>query len=189
MIPHRTDRPLVFAALGALAAVALGTVVAKPGLLAAPLIRIDEPGRAPIDAVFVLSGDVDFHRTRAGAAAFARLGARWFVVSGAGSGGDSGRLMAEAAIAAGVPRDAIVVEEHARTTRENVAFTAPLLAARGITRVAVVTSPYHSRRAALAAERAWPDIDVVSLPAPLEPYDRPNGEWPKLIAYAFRLWI
>lgn len=179
----------MLAALGAAFAVGLGTIVANPALLYAPLIRSDAVGAAPVDAVFVFSGDVDFHRTRAGAATFARTGARWFVVSGAGAGGDDGRLMADAAIAAGVPPAAIVVELRARTTRENVAFTAPLLKERGIARVVVVTSPYHSRRAALAAERAWPDIDVISLPAPMEPYDRPHGEWPKLIAYALRTWL
>ncbi len=53
----------------------------------------------------------------------------------------------------GVPREAIVLEEKARTTSENAVETAKLLRARGIRRVLLVTSSLHMRRA-LAAFRA-----------------------------------
>ncbi len=53
----------------------------------------------------------------------------------------------------GVPREAIVLEEKARTTSENAVETAKLLRARGIRGVLLVTSSLHMRRA-LAAFRA-----------------------------------
>lgn len=176
---------------GSLLALGVGLVIAKPSIVTAPLIRADALVLSPrLDAVFVFSGDVDFHRTESAAALFHSTGAKWFVVSGAGSGGDNAALMASAAEAAGVPASAIVVEEHATTTRENARFTSPLLAERGITRVAVVTSPYHSRRAAMAAQRAWGSgVEVISVPAPLYRGETPKAEWPKLVRYALLGWI
>ena len=53
----------------------------------------------------------------------------------------------------GVPREAILLEEKARTTSENAAESARLLRARGVKRVLLVTSSIHMRRA-LASFRA-----------------------------------
>jgi uncharacterized SAM-binding protein YcdF (DUF218 family) len=187
-------------AIGAFAAVLAGALAGRPERIAWPLLRVDAP--APVDAVFAFSGDVDFHRTLAAARIFRAQGARWFVVSGAGAGGDSGALMAKAAIDAGVPASAVIVEPDATTTRENVVLTAPLLPA-DVRRIAVVTSPLHSRRAADAAARAWPGVDVISQPTLGDPVDcDPETwrrdpkcrasvwlEWKKLAGYALRLWI
>ena len=152
------------AATWVLLAVPVGLIAGRPDLLASALIRDDAPWCA--DAVFVVNGDVDFHRTRHGADVFRRTGAVWFVVSGAGSGGDSGELMAEAAVSFGVPRSAIVVEPLATSTRENAVLTRPLLEARGVRSVAVVTDPLHSRRLSMSARRAWPGVRVLSAPVP-----------------------
>ncbi len=184
---------------GAIAGVAvfavlpLGALRGDPTLTTSLLVRSD--ALVPVDALFIASGDVDFHRTRYGAEVFARSGAKWFVVSGAGSGGDSGALMAEAAIGFGVPRESIVVEERATTTRENVLFTRALLRDRGVRRVAVVTDPLHSRRLALSARRAWRGVHVIAatVPAdqdPLAGNERAAAlEWKKLLGYAALGWL
>lgn len=198
--PRQGAAALAFVAV--VAGAAAGFAAGTPVRLHAWLVERDEP--VPVDAVFVFSGDVDFHRTTFGAEVYRRTGARSFVVSGAGSGGDSGLRMAEAARRAGVPPDAIVVETRAESTRENVAFSEPLLRAKGIRSVAVVTSPYHSRRAAMAARRAWRGIDVVSIPVPpdhplacpastrarAEACERAaRSEWTKLAGYLLYGWI
>lgn len=197
-----SDAASVAAALMLCAGAGAGALLANPASIAGPLVR-EDPAR-PVDAVFVFSGDVDFHRTRHGAEVFRRLGARWFVVSGAGAGGDSGALMAKAAEADGVPRSAILVEETATTTRENVVRSAPLLAAHAIRSVAVVTSRFHARRAALAAERAWRGVDVISRPVPADdPHEcgdagwtsrdecvrAARSEWEKLVGYLLHGWL
>ncbi len=206
------------AAAAARAGLALACVISylafvRPERLAIGLVRRDAP--RPVEAVFVFSGDVDFHRTAFAAEVFRTGGARWLVVSGAGIGGDDGARMADAAAAAGVPREAIRVEPAARSTRENVLFTRPILRELAVRTVAVVTSATHSRRAAGAAERAWRGIDVVSVPVP-EAADRSpclarrravDGgvdppadvlaacraeilrEWTKLLGYAARGWL
>ncbi|HVO31071.1 MAG TPA: YdcF family protein, partial [bacterium] len=116
----------------------------------------------------------------------------------------SAELMADAALAAGVPRDALVVEHDARTTRENVVFSMPLLVRHGVKSVAVVTDRYHARRAALAAAHAWPGITVISRPVPdddargcsLAAWARDpacerafRSEWRKLLGYALNGWL
>jgi uncharacterized SAM-binding protein YcdF (DUF218 family) len=68
------------------------------------------------------------------------------------TGGVTGRaqrseaaVLAEALVVAGVPRDAIVVEDRAQTTHDNARFTA-LLVKPGA-RVWLVTQPFHAKRA------------------------------------------
>ena len=180
-------------AVGVAIAVPMGLLAGRPDLAASALIRDDAPSR--VDAVFVANGDADFHRTRHGVDVFWRTGARWFVVSGAGSGGDSAALMAEAAESFGVPRSAIVVEPLAESTHENAVFTRPLLESRGVRTVAVVTDPLHSRRLSMSATRAWPGVRVLSAPVPTwecapavwreEPRCRRAvlDEWTKLAGY------
>lgn len=160
-----------------IAAVPAGLALGRPELPATLLVRDDSP-IGPIDAVFVASGDVDFHRTKYAAKVYLASDAQWFILSGGGAGGDSALLMAEAAIAAGVPEDVLLLEELAETTRENVVFGRPLLL-DDIKTVAVVTDRLHSRRFAMAARRAWPGVRVVAatVPESLDPLACQSPEW------------
>ena len=99
-------------------------------------------------------------------------------------------------MAAGVPRDAILIESKSTTTRENAEFSAALLKEQGIRTAIVVTSWYHSRRALVAFEHFAPDIRFYSRPSRYA-YARRDWkkagigrfiweEYPKLIGYWFR---
>jgi uncharacterized SAM-binding protein YcdF (DUF218 family) len=50
----------------------------------------------------------------------------------------------------GVPADAIVAEDTGRSTWESLANIAPVLRARGVRTVVVVTNPYHLQRSVLS---------------------------------------
>jgi uncharacterized SAM-binding protein YcdF (DUF218 family) len=67
----------------------------------------------------------------------------------------SAELMKRAAVGAGVPADAILVEPASATTEENAARVADLMTARHIRTVILVTSPYHQRRASMLFEREF----------------------------------
>lgn len=67
----------------------------------------------------------------------------------------SAELMKRAAVAAGVPEDAIAVEGASATTEENAGRVAELMKARGLRSAILVTSPYHQRRASLLFEREF----------------------------------
>ena len=50
-------------------------------------------------------------------------------------------------IAQGVPAGDVLLEDRSRTTEENLAFAAPILAQGGLRRVLLVSDPLHMRRA------------------------------------------
>lgn len=74
----------------------------------------------------------------------------------------------------GVPEAALVLESGSRTTRENAINTRPLLQARGINRILLVTSAQHMPRA-LATFRKL-GIDAIAAPTDFEA-SRPTGYW------------
>lgn len=125
------------------------------GLLEAPLVVRGAVLR-PLDAIVVLGAPLAHDALSAplverveAAAALWRAGAAPFVVTTGGVTRCATRaeavVMAEALRARGVSD--VVVEDRARTTRENARFTAALLAARGARSAWLVTQPFHGRRA------------------------------------------
>jgi uncharacterized SAM-binding protein YcdF (DUF218 family) len=155
-----------------------------------------------VDAAVVMAGDPDYERTRTAAALVLAGRARLLVATGGEPGpGDSASSLVERAVALGVPRDRIRFEAQSRSTRESLEALRPLLAAEGVRTIALVTSPYHQRRAGLAARRSLPGVRVLNHPArgsvwsPAGWWRRP---WPrrvvlleygKLAYYAARGWI
>ncbi|MFC5747958.1 YdcF family protein [Actinomadura rugatobispora] len=61
----------------------------------------------------------------------------------------------------GVPGDAVLLEETAANTGENITATRALLAARGVPveRGILVAKPYMTRRSLATAARQWPGVD------------------------------
>jgi len=125
-------------------------------------------GEAPLtaDAALVLSGDVDYLRLERAIALYQAGQVGTLLLTGTGVGGDSARTMREIALGRGVPDTAIVLEERSTTTRENLAFMAPIIRARGFKRVALVTSASHMERARGVAESVLPEVEWVLVPVP-----------------------
>ena len=99
------------------------------------------------------------------------------VLSGGGTPGrdlfSEARAMAILLQDLGVPAQAMVLEDASHNTRENAAFTAPLLKARGIGRILLVTSALHLPRAqALFAAQG---LQVTPAPTDFEAHLRPPG--------------
>lgn len=67
-------------------------------------------------------------------------------------------VMRDLALAAGVPADAIVLEQDSRSTIENFACAGPLTRSLGVSRVLLVTEPWHMTRALLLARRHGLDL-------------------------------
>jgi uncharacterized SAM-binding protein YcdF (DUF218 family) len=115
-------------------------------------------------------------RERLDGAARARTqgAARWYhltlpaavIVTGVGPAAApraSAEAMADALIAAGVPRERVWLEPRAENTRENARLSVALGRARGITRFVVVTSALHMNRALREFRRAG--VEPVAAPA------------------------
>jgi uncharacterized SAM-binding protein YcdF (DUF218 family) len=164
-------------------------------------LTLRDPVPAGVDAALVFSGDPGFRRTRYGATLVREGHASLLVTTGSGVGGDSGSEMASVARLEGVPRDQILVETESTSTHENVVMARPLLEAREVESLALITSPCHQRRAYLVARKELPDLTLINAPVP-EPSPCGTGwyrgargraaiqsEWTKLVGYFFRGWI
>ena len=123
-------------------------------------------GAVQADAALVLSGDVDYLRVKHASSLYRAQAVKALLLTGRGIGGDSAEEMRREAIAAGVPDGAIVLETASITTRENLAFAAPLVTAHGWRRIALVTSQSHLARALATARKAMPGVEWVPAPAP-----------------------
>lgn len=89
------------------------------------------------------------------------------VVTGGNRPGDrftEAEASARYLVAAGVPEDAIIQVGEGGTTFESVDAAAPVMAAAGVTSVALVTDPYHALRSRLIVEDAGFDVDVAATP-------------------------
>jgi uncharacterized SAM-binding protein YcdF (DUF218 family) len=88
-------------------------------------------------------------RLRAAAGAWHAGAAPWVVVTGAGEA----EVMRRELVRLGVAEAAILVEDRARSTRDNARFCGALLGARGVSRVLVATQAFHRRRSVAAFRR------------------------------------
>ncbi len=137
---------------------------------------VEDPPEAA-DAAVVLAGDPGYERTATGARLLTTGQARLLIVTGGEPGpGDSAASMREQALALGVPAARIRTEEVSHSTREALVAVAPILRREGARTVALVTSPYHQRRASRAARRAWPGVRILNRPAAPSSW-RPQGWW------------
>ena len=84
--------------------------------------------------------------------------------------------MRESAVAKGVPASAIVLEERATNTYQNVKFVDEILRDHKSTSILLVTSPYHMRRAMMVWHKLSPDVMVTPTPPPRSQfYDHSRG--------------
>jgi uncharacterized SAM-binding protein YcdF (DUF218 family) len=166
----------------------LGTVVRW---LVSPLVPAgprDSDGA--VDVIVVLGAPVTRdgalgtslrERVEAGAAAWHARRAPWLLVTG-GRTRDAAVTEAEAmrrhALARGVPDQAILVEDRARSTVENARFAAALMRERGLERALLVTQPYHLRRSLALFTRAG----VAARPLVLDESWIYRGGWTSLRA-------
>jgi uncharacterized SAM-binding protein YcdF (DUF218 family) len=155
-------------------------------LLERPLVVRDNSDAA-LDAIVVLGAPLYpdgslspplAERVDAAARLFAAGGAPRIVATGGvtqGAPRAEAAAIAEALVAAGVPPDAIIVENEAQTTADNARLTARLLAPLGARRVWLVTQPFHGRRSARLFRAAGLEPRVWHIADSIEYRDRTRG--------------
>ena len=130
--------------------------------------------------------DIGRDRVRGAWELWQRRAAPWVCVTGGVTGGESASgagagvrteaaVMAEALVACGVPRSAIIVESTARHTADNARASAALLLPRGLRQIWLVTHPFHTRRARGLFRRAGFEVRMWSLEGSLQASDRPRA--------------
>jgi uncharacterized SAM-binding protein YcdF (DUF218 family) len=149
-------------------------------LLERPLV-IREPF-APLDAIVVLGAPlgpggalspVVAERVAAAAALWRAGGGRLVVATGGvtqAAPRAEADAIAEALVALGVPD--VITERASRSTRDNARLTRPLLEARGVRSLWLVTQPFHGRRSARLFRGAGFDARVWHIADSLQYRDR-----------------
>lgn len=110
------------------------------------------------------------------------------IFSGAAADPDSpsnAASMQRRAVEAGVPMSAVIIEEFSRTTEENAENTAEFIDDQSISRIILVTSAYHQRRALLEFRAILgPEITILNHPVPTDKqwagvwwWTTPRGWW------------
>jgi uncharacterized SAM-binding protein YcdF (DUF218 family) len=139
------------------------------------LIARDPPRTA--DAALVLAGDPDYERTKTGARLLRSGQVRLLILTGGEPGpGDSATSLRQVALRLGVPPEAIRMEQVSRSTHESMLAVQPILEQERIRSLAVVTSPYHQRRAVWSARRTLRGVEILSRPADPAGW-KPAGWW------------
>jgi uncharacterized SAM-binding protein YcdF (DUF218 family) len=177
--------------------------------LALAAVFADEPARwlvvkslpGAADVAVVLAGDPYYERTRTAARLWHGGQVSLLIVTGGEPGpGDSATSLRATAVALGVPQGRVLMEEVSHSTHGAMVAVRPLLERLEVQRVAIVTSPYHQRRACWAARQVLGDVEIVNRPA--EPsFWAPEGWWRdsfsrrivlteygKLVYYVLRGW-
>jgi uncharacterized SAM-binding protein YcdF (DUF218 family) len=113
------------------------------------------------------------------------------------SGPSNAAVMQARAIAAGVPKANIFLDEYAATTKQNAENTQTIFASQNIKSIILVTSGYHQRRASLEFEKRATGVTVLNHPVARDQdwsiwwWTNPHGwilavgEFFKIIAFNF----
>lgn len=143
----------------------------------------DEPAAgegqcAKVDAIVVVSGGNTSARTDSGIEWYQAGWADTIIFSGAAqdpTGPSNAEAMKAQAIAAGVPASAIITEDLSVNTEQNAANTQAIFDDNQFSRVMLVTSGYHQRRANLEFEKRAEGVMILNRPL-LNDQDW-NGWW------------
>ncbi len=128
-----------------------GAVIVSPlGLQALGDFLVIRDPLVQVDAVIAVSGDGP-ERAKTASALLQQGYAHWLILSGSKRGaavGGATAAMLRAALYAGVPEGRILIDEQSLSTLDNARNSAGLMRTHGLRRAILVTSPYHTRRAA-----------------------------------------
>lgn len=127
------------------------------------------------DGPRAMLGSAAWERTRAGVEAWQQLDGMLIISGGpTPDGSDSvAAQMGRVALAMGVPAERVLVEPASRNTRENLAFSARMLALRSGEQVVLVTSALHMARSVELARAQG----IVALPYPCDWRGETNSTW------------
>lgn len=138
------------------------------------------------DAIVAVSGGNTSIRTDEAIRLYKNGWADKLIFSGAAQDTNSpsnALVMKHQAVEAGVPENNIKIDEFAKTTHQNAEETDKLAGANEYSRLIIVTSPYHQRRAGLEFKAIFGDsVVILNHPAKNDP------DWPWYWWITFRGW-
>lgn len=142
--------------LAALVMAAMAYLGRNPLLQGAGDFLVVSDALRPADAIIAIGGDGP-ERIRTAMELLREGYGRWLVVSGGpyGRGKNSAFMMRDQAIAEGMEGERILVDDRAESTLDNAVGSAKSMRGRGLHTAILLTSPYHTRRAAVVFTRVF----------------------------------
>lgn len=124
----------------------------------------------PADIILVLSGGNESERTDHAVALYKGGYAPRVLFSGSVrmSGGDNAEYLKNLAVQKGLPESAVLIEDQATSTYENLLHSREILLKMRAKRVLLVTSPLHQRRAYLVARKVLRNTPIEIVNAPFD---------------------
>ncbi len=134
----------------------------------------------PADAIVAISGGDTDARAREAIGLYKQGWAQTIIFSGAAEdkeGASNAAAMKTMALGAGMPADAILLDEQSVNTADNASQVRPIVLQHGFRRLILVTSPYHQRRASIEFNRRLGDVaSIVNHPTSSD-RDWPAATW------------
>lgn len=128
---------------------------------------VDNAECSKADAIVVVSGGDTAARTQAGIDLYKNGWATALVLSGAAqdkTGPSNAAAMKQQAIVAGIPEQAIYIDEEAVNTQQNAENTKSIFENHEFKDVILVTSGYHQRRASLEFNKRADTVTIRNYP-------------------------
>lgn len=126
---------------------------------------------APAEVIVAISGGDTQARTAEAVALYKAGWAPQLIFSGAAldpTSPSNAQAMRAQAVGSGVPQSAIFLDSKAADTSQNAKGTSELLSS-GDTRIILVTSPYHQRRASVEFKKVLgDDVTIINHPTPTD---------------------
>lgn len=122
----------------------------------------------PVDAIVAISGGDTNARTDEAIKLYKNKWSDTLVFSGAAqdkSGPSNAAAMRTRAISAGIPSNAILLDETAETTTQNAQNASGILVGRSANKIILITSGYHQRRANLEFTKQLLNVTIYNYPA------------------------
>jgi uncharacterized SAM-binding protein YcdF (DUF218 family) len=170
---YRRSRRRIIGAVGSMAAAYLLLFHTPLLWMAAEPLRVSQAPQ-PVDAIVVFAGGVGESGKAGGgyqervktAVDLYRAGLAKHLIFSSGYTFvfQEAEVMKDLAVSHGVPDSAVLIEDTASNTYENVRRVADILRAHGWSRVMLVSAPYHMRRALGTWRKQAPDVRVVPVP-------------------------
>ncbi|MFH0912536.1 MAG: YdcF family protein [Patescibacteria group bacterium] len=132
------------------------------GIISAGFFLSPQDALEKSDVIIAISGGETQQRVAEAVQLYRDGWAPLMIMSGAArdEGPSNALTMQNIAVAAGVPKNKILIEESATTTALNATFVRNIIEEKKFTKVILVTSPYHQRRASLAFIKALKGLPV-----------------------------
>lgn len=133
-----------------------------------------------VDLILVLGGDSSGERVEEGVKLYKQGWANYLLMSGGPLAWKLtyARWMKKQALASGIPERAILLQDQSRSTIEDARFCLPMVLKHKFKSVLLVTSPYHTRRAARVFKKVFAKNGIRVLVKPAEKSEfNPNRWW------------